>query len=137
MDAPLVSRRSSDRRVIPTKLGKRWHPTQVARNALPGIGTGRGRVGVARPLRIFGYGKRVSSEAQAGTGSSLRDQETAIRRGRERRVHKTTVRPHTVRGGKVKPSERSSESREQIQSLLREVRHGDLVVCDKIDRVVA
>jgi site-specific DNA recombinase len=79
-------------------------------------------------MRILGYA-RVSSELQA-KGSSLGDQQEAIRayavaKGRD--VARFYVEAESAVHEKI-------ERREQIRALLRDVRKGDLVLCDKLDR---
>ncbi len=78
--------------------------------------------------RVLGYA-RVSSEEQA-KGSSLRDQQEAIRiyaASRKLSVTRFYVEAESAVHEKI-------ERREQIQALLRDVRKGDLVLCDKLDR---
>jgi DNA invertase Pin-like site-specific DNA recombinase len=82
----------------------------------------------ARPRRVLGYA-RVSSELQ-GQGSSLRDQQA-------------TIAAYATAQGFPVPSfytesesaiHEKNEKRDRIRALMSEVRSGDLVVCDKIDR---
>jgi site-specific DNA recombinase len=81
-----------------------------------------------RPRRILGY-CRVSSAEQA-LGTSLRDQQAAIEAfAKARGVD--TVRMYVEAESGIREKE---ERREQVQALLREVRPGDLVVVDKLDR---
>lgn len=78
--------------------------------------------------RVLGYA-RVSSEEQA-RGSSLTDQQDAIRAyasGKRLDVTRFYVEAESAVHEKF-------ERREQIQALLRDVRKGDLVLCDKLDR---
>jgi site-specific DNA recombinase len=80
------------------------------------------------PRRVLGYA-RVSSEEQA-RGTSLQDQQDAIRTyaaARKLKVDRFYVEAESAVHEKI-------ERREQIQSLLRDVRKGDLVLCDKLDR---
>lgn len=80
------------------------------------------------PRRVLGYA-RVSSAEQA-LGTSLRDQQEAIRTYAQARgvgLVLMYVEAESAVHEKI-------ERREQIQALLREVRSGDLVVCDKLDR---
>jgi site-specific DNA recombinase len=77
---------------------------------------------------VFGYA-RVSSEAQA-LGSSLQDQQNAITTNAKTRSLEVTqffVEAESAVYEKI-------EKREQMRALMREVRAGDLVLCDKIDR---
>lgn len=78
--------------------------------------------------RVFGYA-RVSSTEQA-LGTSLRDQQTAITA--YAKTKGLTVTKFYVEA-ESSVAERF-ERREQIQALMLEVRAGDLVLCDKIDR---
>lgn len=81
-----------------------------------------------KPSRILGYA-RVSSVDQA-VGTSLQDQQDAIRayaRSRGIEVAGMYVEAESAVHEKI-------ERREQIRALLVEVRSGDLVVCDKLDR---
>lgn len=81
-----------------------------------------------RTRRIIGYA-RVSSQDQA-LGTSLRDQQDSIRSHAARlglKVDRIYVEAESAVHEKI-------ERREQIQSLLRDVRNGDLVLCDKLDR---
>jgi DNA invertase Pin-like site-specific DNA recombinase len=81
-----------------------------------------------KAIRVLGYA-RVSSEEQA-RGSSLRDQQEAIRSYAKARgvvVADLYVEAESAVHEKI-------EKREQIQTLLRDVRPGDLVLCDKLDR---
>lgn len=80
------------------------------------------------PRRALGYA-RVSSVQQA-YGPSLDDQQRAIRSYAEQRgvpLHRMYVEAES--GGK-----RGEERRAQMHALLAEVRRGDLVLCDKLDR---
>lgn len=80
------------------------------------------------PRRVLGYA-RVSSTEQA-LGTSLGDQQEAIKayaRSRGLNVARMFVEAESAVHDKF-------ERREQIQLLMREVREGDLVLCDKIDR---
>ncbi|MBV9311574.1 MAG: recombinase family protein [Solirubrobacterales bacterium] len=80
------------------------------------------------PRRVFGYA-RVSSAEQA-LGTSLQDQQAAIRayaRSLGLEVEQMFVEAESAVHEKL-------ERREQIQALMRDVRAGDLVLCDKIDR---
>lgn len=82
----------------------------------------------SRPTRVFGYA-RVSSEQQA-RGTSLADQQESIRAYAESRglkVDRFFVEAESAVHEKY-------ESREQIQRLLRDVKRGDLIICDKLDR---
>lgn len=78
--------------------------------------------------RIFGYA-RVSSVEQS-RGSSLQDQQDAIRR------HATAIGGGVTRMFVEAESavHEKIERREQIQALLADVRSGDLVLVDKLDR---
>lgn len=79
-------------------------------------------------MRILGYA-RVSSETQA-RGSSLGDQQEVIRAyaaARQMQVGRFYVEAESAVHEKI-------ERREQIRALLRDVRKGDLVLCDKLDR---
>lgn len=78
--------------------------------------------------RILGYA-RVSSAEQA-IGTSLQDQQDAVRA--EGKVRGLVVARLYVEAESAIAE--NSEKREQINSLLRDVRDGDLVVCAKIDR---
>jgi DNA invertase Pin-like site-specific DNA recombinase len=81
-----------------------------------------------RPRRVLGYA-RVSSEEQA-KGTSLDDQQATIRayaRSRGLTVARLYVEAESAVHEKI-------ERREQIRALLADVREGDLVVCDKLDR---
>lgn len=81
-----------------------------------------------RTRRVVGYA-RVSSQDQA-LGTSLRDQQDSIRGHAARlglKVDRIYVEAESAVHEKI-------ERREQIQSLLRDVRNGDLVLCDKLDR---
>ncbi len=80
------------------------------------------------PRRVIGYA-RVSSEEQA-RGTSLEDQQTAIRayaKDRGLTVHRLYVEAVSAVREKI-------ETREQMQALMKDVRSGDLVLCDKLDR---
>lgn len=80
------------------------------------------------PRRVLGYA-RVSSEEQA-KGSSLQDQQDAIRvyaAAKRLDVTRFYVEAESAVHEKI-------ERREQIQALLRDVKKGDLVLCDKLDR---
>lgn len=81
-----------------------------------------------RPKRVLGYA-RVSSEDQA-VGTSLQDQQDSIRayaKARGLTVTKFFVEAESAVYEKI-------EKRDQIRSLMNEVRAGDLVLCDKLDR---
>jgi len=81
-----------------------------------------------RPRRILGYA-RVSSEEQA-RGTSLQDQQNAIAayaKGQGLRVTRFYVEAESGIREKV-------EKRLQMQALMRDVREGDLVLVDKVDR---
>ncbi len=83
---------------------------------------------MSKALRVLGY-VRVSSEEQAA-GTSLADQERSIRAcAKARGVKVASVYTEREGGGYDK-----NELREQQNSLIRDVRAGDLVVCDKLDR---
>lgn len=78
--------------------------------------------------RVIGYA-RVSSAAQA-EGSSLRDQQAAIEAyaaGRGMTLARCYVEAESAVHEKI-------ERREQIRALLADVRAGDLVLVDKLDR---
>ena len=78
--------------------------------------------------RVVGYA-RVSSEEQA-RGSSLQDQQDSI-------VREATARGLTVERFYVEAESavhEKIERREQIRALMADVREGDLVLCDKLDR---
>lgn len=81
-----------------------------------------------RYRRVLGY-SRVSSAEQA-LGTSLRDQQESIRAFAQARGV-TDVRMYVEAESGIREKE---ERREQVQALLREVRDGDLVVVDKLDR---
>jgi site-specific DNA recombinase len=81
-----------------------------------------------KPRRVLGYA-RVSSAEQA-LGTSLQDQQNAMAAYASSRgltVARFYVESESAIREKV-------ERREQIQALLRDVRAGDLVLCDKLDR---
>lgn len=81
-----------------------------------------------KPRRAIGYA-RVSSVQQT-YGASLDDQQAAMRAYAERigvPFHKMYVEAES--GGRKR-----EEKRYQMQALLAEVRAGDLVLCDKLDR---
>ncbi len=81
-----------------------------------------------RIRRVLGYA-RVSSELQ-GQGSSLRDQQdmiAAYAKARRLPVPRFYVEAESA-------VHERNERRDQIQALMADVREGDLVVCDKIDR---
>src|SRR5215210_2178459 len=78
--------------------------------------------------RVLGY-CRVSSADQA-TGSSLADQETAIRRY----AAAAGIQVVCMYVEAVSAVREKIERREQIRRLLADVRRGDLVVVDKLDR---
>ena len=81
-----------------------------------------------KPKRALGYA-RVSSIAQT-LGSSLEDQQAAIRAHAGRRgIESVTMYVEAESAG-----HEAVERRHQMQALMREVRAGDLVVCDKLDR---
>jgi DNA invertase Pin-like site-specific DNA recombinase len=78
--------------------------------------------------RVLGYA-RVSSEEQA-RGTSLQDQQDVIAahaKARGLKVYRCYVEAESAIYERI-------ENRDQIQLLMREVRRGDLVVCDKLDR---
>jgi site-specific DNA recombinase len=82
-----------------------------------------------RPKRILAYA-RGSSAAQA-LGSSLENQQASIR------SYTTATYRHDITRAYVEAESsvhEKFERREQIQLLLRDVRAGDLVVVDKLDR---
>ena len=82
----------------------------------------------ARPRRVLGYA-RVSSELQA-EGSSLRDQQAVIAAyAKAQGMPGPQFFVESESGGHEK-----IERRERIRTLMSEVKAGDLVVCDKIDR---
>src|SRR5690606_34672509 len=81
-----------------------------------------------RPRRVIGYA-RVSSAEQA-LGTSLQDQQEAIKahaKARGLTISKMYVEAESGVHEKF-------ERREQIQALMRDVRAGDLILVDKIDR---
>lgn len=83
---------------------------------------------MSRPRRTIGYA-RVSSEEQA-RGTSLQDQQNAIAAYAKTRgltVTRFYVEAESAVHEKL-------ERREQIQALMADVREGDLVLCDKLDR---
>jgi len=81
-----------------------------------------------RPRRVLGYA-RVSSELQ-GQGSSLRDQQAVIAA-----YAKAQGMPAPAFYVESESAiHEKNERRERIRALQSEVRAGDLVVCDKIDR---
>lgn len=90
-----------------------------------GSGGGDGQ----RPVRrVVGYA-RVSSQEQA-IGSSLQDQQdaiTAFAKARGLKVDRFYVEAASAVREKI-------EHRVQMQALLADVREGDLVLCDKLDR---
>ncbi len=78
--------------------------------------------------RVVGYA-RVSSEEQA-KGTSLQDQQNALRayaKARGLDVERFYVESESAVYEKI-------ERRDQIRALLSDLRAGDLVLCDKIDR---
>jgi hypothetical protein len=78
--------------------------------------------------RALGYA-RVSSVAQT-LGSSLEDQQAAIRAHAARLgIGAVTMYVEAESAG-----HEAVERRHQMQALMREVRRGDLVICDKLDR---
>lgn len=84
--------------------------------------------GTGRPGRVFGYA-RVSSAEQA-LGTSLQDQQDALARyaaARGLKVTRNFVEAESAVSEKF-------ERREQIQELMRELRAGDLILVDKLDR---
>lgn len=84
---------------------------------------------MSRPARrVLGYA-RVSSEEQA-RGSSLRDQQASI--AAHAQSLGLTVAKFYVEA--VSGIREKTESRAQMQALLRDVKRGDLVLCDKLDR---
>lgn len=81
-----------------------------------------------KPRRVLGYA-RVSSAEQA-LGTSLADQQEVIRRyaaSRDLKVTKIYVEAESAIHEKI-------ERREQMRDLMADVRAGDLVLCDKLDR---
>lgn len=83
---------------------------------------------MSRPRRAIGYA-RVSSAEQA-LGSSLGDQQEAIRAYAKARgvvLDRMYVEAESAILEKI-------EQREQMRMLLADVRPGDLVLCDKLDR---
>lgn len=83
---------------------------------------------MSRPRRVLGYA-RVSSEEQA-RGTSLGDQQEAIRAyasGRGLTVARFYVEAESAIHEKI-------ERREQMRALLADIKKGDLVICDKLDR---
>lgn len=83
---------------------------------------------MSRPRRVLGYA-RVSSQEQA-LGSSLGDQQESIKayaKARGVAVARMYVEAESAVHEKI-------ELREQIHLLLADVRSGDLVLCDKLDR---
>jgi DNA invertase Pin-like site-specific DNA recombinase len=83
---------------------------------------------MSRPRRVLGYA-RVSSAEQA-LGSSLHDQQEAIKayaKASGVNVARLYVEAESAVHEKI-------ERREQIRLLLADVRAGDLIVCDKLDR---
>lgn len=79
-------------------------------------------------MRVLGYA-RVSSREQA-LGTSLQDQQNALTAHAQSRgltVHKFYVEAESAVYEK-------QERREQIRALLQDLRAGDLVLCDKLDR---
>jgi DNA invertase Pin-like site-specific DNA recombinase len=83
---------------------------------------------VRGPRRVLGYA-RVSSEEQA-RGSSLDDQQNVIRA----HASKIGVSVASFYVEAESAVHEKFERREQIQALMRDVRAGDVVVCDKLDR---
>ena len=81
-----------------------------------------------RPRRILGYA-RVSSELQ-GQGSSLRDQQATIAAYAKAQRHPAP----TFYVESESAIHEKNERRERIRALMADVRPGDLVLCDKIDR---
>jgi site-specific DNA recombinase len=81
-----------------------------------------------RPRRVLGYA-RVSSELQ-GQGSSLRDQQATI----AAYAKAQGIPAPTFYVESESAIHEKNERRERIRALQSEVRAGDLVVCDKIDR---
>lgn len=80
------------------------------------------------PARCLGYA-RVSSAEQA-RGSSLQDQQDAIRRCAKARGVKSVTFFVEAESAVFEKLER----RDQMRALMSEVKRGDLVLCDKIDR---
>jgi len=78
--------------------------------------------------RVVGYA-RVSSEEQA-RGTSLQDQQDAIRQNAKTRGL-TVSRIYVETESGIYERE---ERREQIRALMADVKPGDLVLCDKVDR---
>lgn len=81
-----------------------------------------------KPKRALGYA-RVSSVAQA-LGTSLEDQQASIRRHAES-VGVAIARMYVETESGI---HEKIERREQINALMRDVREGDLVLVDKLDR---
>lgn len=81
-----------------------------------------------KPRRILGYA-RVSSLEQT-LGTSLQDQQDAIRAHAQKRGLKVDRMYVEAESGIFEKAER----RDQIQALMANVREGDLVLVDKIDR---
>ena len=82
----------------------------------------------ARPRRVIGYA-RVSSSEQA-RGTSLTDQQNVIRafaKARGMNVDRFYVEAESAVREKI-------EHRAQMRALMADVRAGDLVLCDKLDR---
>jgi len=83
---------------------------------------------MSRPRRVLGYA-RVSSVEQA-SGSSLSDQQASIANyARSRGFEVTRFYVESESGGREK-----IERREQMKALTADVRSGDLVLVDKLDR---
>src|ERR1019366_4324321 len=85
-------------------------------------------VWIMRIRRVLGYA-RVSSELQ-GQGSSLRDQQDMITA--YARVQRLPAPRFFVESESA--IHETNEHREQVRALMADVKAGDLVVCDKIDR---
>ena len=85
-------------------------------------------MGFMRPRRVLGYA-RVSSKLQ-GLGSSLQDQQDTLSAyAKDKHLPKPVffVESETAIHEK-------NEKRDRIRALMSEVRRGDLVLCDKVDR---
>jgi len=83
---------------------------------------------MSRPRRIIGYA-RVSSVEQA-IGSSLSDQQASLAaHAQARGLNVDRFFVESESGGREK-----IERREQMQALMRDVRAGDLILVDKLDR---
>lgn len=83
---------------------------------------------MSRPQRVLGYA-RVSSAEQA-LGTSLQDQQdvvTAYAKARGLTISQFYVEAESAVAEKF-------ELRDQIQALMLDMRKGDLILCDKVDR---